>query len=137
MMPSYGIAGWTKDDAGVIVYDEFDLWLLAADGSGGRRLTDGARDSIVYRYQSVGSDGTPGIDLKKPVYLSMFGKRSKKRGFARLMPGKKVERLMIEDARLFGLQRADSTDVFAFRRERFDDSPELLVGPDLRTARQR
>jgi dipeptidyl aminopeptidase/acylaminoacyl peptidase len=137
MMPSYGIAGWTKDDAGLIVYDEFDLWLLAADGSGGRRLTDGARDSVVYRYQSVGSDRTPGIDLKKPMYLSMFGKRSKKSGFARLLPGKNVERLMLEDARLLGLQRADSTDVFAFRRERFDDSPDILVGTDLRTARQR
>jgi hypothetical protein len=26
--PSYGIAGWTKDDHSVIVYDAYDLWDL-------------------------------------------------------------------------------------------------------------
>ena len=137
MVPAYGSAGWTKDDSGVLVYDEFDVWLLAADGSGGRRLTDGARDSVVHRYVSVTSDRSPGIDMAKPVYLSLFGKRTKRSGFAQLRGGR-AERLTLEDARLLGLARADSADVFVFRRERFDDSPDLFVaGTDLRNARQR
>lgn len=138
VMPNHGVAGWTRGDAGVIVYDEHDLWLLSPDGSGGRRLTDGARDSTVYRYLALPArDRVPGIDLAKPVYLSAYGARSKKYGFAVLRPGRAAERLLFEDARLGQLRRADSTDQFAFVRERFDDSPDLFVGSDLRTAVQR
>ncbi|MGH7677307.1 MAG: alpha/beta hydrolase family protein, partial [Gemmatimonadaceae bacterium] len=138
MIPAYGVAGWTKDDAAVIAYDEFDLWLLPADGSAGRRLTDGRRDSVIFRQIALGSDRTPGIDLTKPIYLATSGKISKQTGYARLMPGKSVERLVLEDARFTNLRRADSADVYAFTRERFDDSPDIFIaGPDLRGARQR
>ncbi|MEX2154538.1 MAG: prolyl oligopeptidase family serine peptidase [Gemmatimonadaceae bacterium] len=138
MMPAYGVAGWTKDDSGVLAYAEFDVWLLAADGSGGRRLTDGARDSVVYRYAAVTSDATPGIDVSKPIYFSAFGKRTKQSGFARLRPGRGVERLVLEDARVGALRRADSTDVFVNTKERFDDSPDLFItGADLSAPTQR
>ncbi len=30
--PAFGVAGWTKDDSGVIVYDKFDLWPISPDG---------------------------------------------------------------------------------------------------------
>ena len=40
--PAYGIAGWTKNDRSVIVYDAYDLWELFPDGGKPRRLTDGA-----------------------------------------------------------------------------------------------
>jgi dipeptidyl aminopeptidase/acylaminoacyl peptidase len=64
------------------------------------------------------------------VYLSLFGKRTKQSGYARLLNGA-VERLVLDDARMWGLARADSTDRFAFARERFDDSPDLFVGDAL------
>jgi dipeptidyl aminopeptidase/acylaminoacyl peptidase len=138
MLPAYGVAGWTKDDTGVIAYDEFDLWFLPVDGSAGRRLTDGARDSTIYRYTAVTTDRTSGIDLSKPLYLATIGKYSKKQGYARLLPGRPAERLAFEDARLSNLRRADSADIFLFTRERFDDSPDVFVaGADLRGARQR
>ena len=31
--PPFGVAGWTKDDAAVLLYDKYDLWKIAADGS--------------------------------------------------------------------------------------------------------
>jgi dipeptidyl aminopeptidase/acylaminoacyl peptidase len=71
------------------------------------------------------------------MYFAISGKRSKKTGFARMFPGKGVERLVFEDARVARLQRADSTDVFAFTRERFDDSPDWFVGGgELASAKQ-
>ena len=48
--PSWGVAGWTKNDASVIVYDEFDLWELFPDGAKPRRLTDGAAEQVRHRY---------------------------------------------------------------------------------------
>ena len=31
--PPFGVAGWTKNDAEVILYDKFDLWKISADGA--------------------------------------------------------------------------------------------------------
>jgi dipeptidyl aminopeptidase/acylaminoacyl peptidase len=111
----------------VLVYDAHDVWSLAADGSGSRRLTDGAAEGVVHRYARTRND-EEGIDASKPIYLALQGQRSKKSGFAVLRPKDGVERLMYQDARIWRLARADSTDVFAFTKERFDDSPDWFVG---------
>ncbi|MGH9203454.1 MAG: alpha/beta hydrolase family protein, partial [Vicinamibacterales bacterium] len=131
-----GHAGWTKGDAALLVYDEHDVWSLAADGSGGRKLTDGAAERVAHRYVRTEND-TGGIDTSKPLYFSLYAKRLKKYGFARLSPGRALERLALEDARLSRLTKADSAQTYAFTRERFDDSPDWFVGPgDLRAAKQ-
>jgi dipeptidyl aminopeptidase/acylaminoacyl peptidase len=136
--PPSGLERWTKDDRAVLVYDEHDIWSLAPDGSGGRRLTSGAADHLMYRYARTSARrDDDGIDLAKPVYLSLFGKRSKQSGFARLEPNGEVKRLALEDARLNALTRADSADVYAFTRERYDDSPDWFAGAGtIRDARQ-
>ncbi len=41
--PAYGIAGWTKDDKYVLLYDHYDVWQLAPDGSSAVNLTAGHR----------------------------------------------------------------------------------------------
>jgi dipeptidyl aminopeptidase/acylaminoacyl peptidase len=127
ILPARGNAGWTEGDGAFLVYDEYDVWSLAPDGSGGRRLTNGAADGVVHRYVGV-RDDEDGIDLARPVYLSLSGKKSKQTGYARMLPGRAPERLVLEDARVIRLQRADSADVFAFTRERFDDSPDWFLG---------
>ena len=48
--PPYGVAGWTKNDASVIVYDECDLWQLFPDGAKPVRLTNGAGEQVRHRY---------------------------------------------------------------------------------------
>ena len=136
LTPPAGVAGWMKGERAVLVYDQYDVWSLALDGSGGRRLTDGARDGIVHRYARTLRD-TDGIDPAKPMYFGLYGKRSKKTGYARMMPGKPLERVVFEDARVTRLLRADSTDVFAFTEERFDDSPDwFVVGGPIAQPRQ-
>ena len=135
LAPPVGFQGWTKDDRAVIVADEYDLWSLSAEGSGGRRLTNGAADKIIHRYVRTSRRDDDGLDLGALV-VSLHGKRTKQSGFARIR-GTIVDRLVFEDAALTRIARADSANVFAFARERFDDSPDWFVGPaDLRTARQ-
>jgi len=136
MVPPSGYAGWTRGDAALLVYDEHDVWSLTPDGSGGRKLTDGSAERVVHRYVRTGSDAD-GIDASRTLYFSLYAKGLKKYGFARLAPGRPVERLTFEDARLGRLTKADSVDTYTFRRERFDDSPDWFVGAgDLRAAKQ-
>jgi dipeptidyl aminopeptidase/acylaminoacyl peptidase len=136
MMGPADFQGWAKGDRAVLVADAYDVWSLTPDGSGGRRLTNGGGDKVVHRYARTSRRDDDGIDLAAPVYLSLFGKRTKQSGYARLQGGT-VERLVFDSASIVRLARADSSNVFAFTRERFDDSPDWFAGAgDLRSARQ-
>jgi dipeptidyl aminopeptidase/acylaminoacyl peptidase len=140
VLPPIGGPSWTKDGKSLLVNSAYDVWALALDGSGGRRLTDGAGSGIVHRVVSfAGFGGTAAdraIDLSKPVYLSLYGKRTKQSGYARLMPAGIVQGLVLADASVGSLIKADSTERYAFVRQRFDESPNLFVaGADLAGAK--
>ncbi len=144
--PPYGIAGWTKDDRSVIVYDAYDLWELFPDGAKPRKLTDGATDEVRHRYARVSSRGggrggrggggedADGIDLAKPVYLSLEGRWTKKTGYARLDNGK-VDRALYVDKGVRGLEKAKNADVYAYQAGSWNESPNYFVaGADLKNA---
>jgi dipeptidyl aminopeptidase/acylaminoacyl peptidase len=134
--PAFGLAGWTKDDAAVVLYDKFDLWQVAADGTRASRLTDGAAEQVRHRYVRVNPD-EPWIDLDAPLYVSLFGIWSKKSGYGRLMPDNGVERLVWLDKSVTGLARAKDAPVFTYLSQDYDDSPDLFVaGSDLKNGRQ-
>ncbi len=147
--PAYGVAGWTKGDRSVIVYDTNDLWEVAADGSGKpKRLTDGAAEDIRFRYVRVAAGGAGGgrggrggggsneaIDLDKPVYLSLEGRWTKKTGYAVLENGK-VDRLVYEEKGVRGLEKAKDTDVYTYQAGAWNESPNFFAGHDLEGRRQ-
>ena len=137
--PAFGLAGWTKDDDAVWLYDRLDIWSVRPDGSRPAKLTDGAGDGVRHRYVRLDPDAE-WIDQTRPVFLSVFGLTTKRSGYARLdasgaQPG--VGRLVWEDKGISGLAKAKNADVYAYIRQAFDDSPDLFVGgADLATAKQ-
>ena len=145
--PSWGVAGWTRNDASVLVYDEFDLWELFPDGAKPRRLTGGASEQVRHRYVSVdapqggrggrgGRADEDGIDMAKPVYLSVTGVWTKRSGYARLADGK-VERPVWVDQGVSRLAKAKNADVYAYVAEAFDTSPNYFAAAgDLKNPRQ-
>ena len=131
----YGIAGWTKDDGSVIVYDQYDVWELKPDGSKATRLTNGASEEVRYRYARL-DPREEFIDLSKPVYLSLYGQWTKRSGYARWRGGQ-AEKLVWLDKGVSRLVRAKDADVFAYVAQAFDDSPDYFVGgADLKDAKQ-
>jgi dipeptidyl aminopeptidase/acylaminoacyl peptidase len=134
--PAFGVAGWTKNDDAVILYDKFDLWKVAADGSSATRLTNGAAEQVRHRYVRLNPDDE-WIDTDKPLYLSLFGIWTKKSGYARLLPGgSAVERLVWLDKSVTRLAKAKDADVYEYVVEAFEDSPTVFVGnPDLKDAK--
>jgi dipeptidyl aminopeptidase/acylaminoacyl peptidase len=138
--PPFGVAGWTKNDGAVLLYDKFDLWQVAPDGSRATRLTDGAAEQVRHRYVRLNPD-EEWIDTDKPVYLSLFGIWTKKSGYARLRPGAASaageEHLLWLDKSVDRLARAKDADVFAYAAQSFEDSPDAFIGgPDLKDAKQ-
>ena len=149
--PAFGVAGWTKDDSAVLFYDKYDLWQVAADGSKAQRLTDGATEQARHRLVRLdeaggggrggGRGGPPatdeGIDLGKPVYLSVFGEWTKKSGYAQLKPGGGVTRLVWLDKGVGSLAKAKDAEVHGYIVSDYDDSPDIFVGSgDLKDAKQ-
>jgi len=137
--PPFGVAGWTKDDAAVILHDKFDLWQVAPDGSKAIRLTDGAVDQVRHRYEKLDPE-EEWIDTSKPIYVSLFGIWTKKSGFARLKPGTSgaftEEHLLWLDKSLDRLAKAKEADVYEYVQQTFVDSPNALIsGPGLKDAK--
>ena len=148
--PPFGVAGWTTDDAAVLLYDKYDIWAVAADGSGAERLTNGASEEVRHRLVrpelAVQSRWAPPtfesreeewIDLDAPIYLSLYGEWTKKSGYGMLQPGEDVNHLVWLDESVGSLAKAEKADVFGYITQDFDDSPDIFVaGSGLSNARQ-
>lgn len=138
--PMFGIAGWTKDDAAVVVNDEFDLWKITPDGRQATRVTSGAAEQVRHRYTRVDaaafSAGPTPVDLENG-YLTLFGTRSKRSGYAKFSVAANgaaptVSRLVWLDKSVTGLAKAENADVFIYTAQSVDDSPDLFIaGADL------
>jgi dipeptidyl aminopeptidase/acylaminoacyl peptidase len=137
MKPPFGVAGWTKNDAEVLLYDKFDIWKVASDGTRAAKLTDGAAEQVRYRYTRLDPE-EEFIDLEKPAYLSTFGIWSKKSGVAVLKAGAKApERLLWEDKAVDRVAKAADADVYQYVVESFEEPSNLYVGgPELTAAKK-
>ncbi len=147
--PAFGLAGWAKDDAAILLYDQYDLWQVAPDGSGAKKLTNGATEQVRHRLvrlepaaggrRAFGPSAEPleGLDLSKPLYLSLYGEWTKKSGYARLLPGGEITRLIWLDRAIGGLAKAKNADVFAYTLQDYDVSPNIFIaGPDLKNPKK-
>jgi dipeptidyl aminopeptidase/acylaminoacyl peptidase len=135
--PPFGVAGWTKDDAAVVMYDKYDLWELPVTGTGAKRLTNGMTEEIRHRYVRLNPDDET-IDVTKPMYVSLFGLWSKKSGYGLVNPGSAaVTNLVWMDKSVGGLSKARNADVYGYTVQDYDDSPDFFVGgADLKAAKQ-
>ena len=57
--------GWTTGDRSVILYDRYDLWQVAPDGTNPVRLTRGREDSTVYRVEVLDAEARTSIYYKQ------------------------------------------------------------------------
>jgi dipeptidyl aminopeptidase/acylaminoacyl peptidase len=126
--PAFGVAGWATGDSAVWLYDKFDIWSVAPDGTKSARLTDGAAAQIRHRYARL----DPDADFVDPRgFVSLFGIWSKESGFGRLAvdgPSAKVDRVVWLGKSVTSLSKAKSADAYAYVVQGFDDSPDYFVG---------
>lgn len=131
----YGNAVWLKNSSAVLLFDRFDIWQVAPNGSSAVRLTQGAKEKIRHRLSmaSFHKDDQGTINPKNKIFVALYGELTKKSGYARLIldrygkkPGK-LENLLWEDRLVSRLSKAGRADRYLFSRERADDSPDLFV----------
>lgn len=126
---SWGVAGWTKDGEGIIVYHKHDIWELILDGSRAVNLTRGAGDEMEIRFRYMRLDPEERyIDTSGPVLLSAYGEWTKKAGYFHQNPNGDLEELVFDDV-MFGrrITKAKKADKILYTRETFVDFPDYYV----------
>ncbi|MEX2282024.1 MAG: prolyl oligopeptidase family serine peptidase [Gemmatimonadota bacterium] len=134
---AWGVAGWTRDDRSVLVYDRFDIWEL--DPNGVRPavvLTDslGRRENMTLRLINLDNDEDERyVDTSKPLWLSAFDEDSKESGFyrGRLDARRSPEKVVMAPVRFGNPTKAKNADVYMATKSTFVDFPNLYVGPNL------
>ena len=127
--PSYGFAGWTKDDHEVLLYDHFDIWQVSPDGSNAKNLTDavGRRDKIVFRYVRL-DPKERSIDPAKPLLLHAENEETRDSGFYRdRVNGGLPEKLVMGAKDFNNPIKAKDADVLMLTASRFDEFPDIWV----------
>jgi dipeptidyl aminopeptidase/acylaminoacyl peptidase len=138
--PPHGITGWLEGDAAVLLNDKHDIWRVAPDGSGAGQITWGAESNVRHRRARVDRDfDNQAIDPDEPIYFTIYDDWTETWGYARAeRPGEGPETLVWEDARVSSLLKADDADVYLYRSENFETSPNYFVADNagLRGARR-
>ncbi len=125
--PPFGVGGWTPGDRSLLLYDKYDVWELAPDGSKAERLTNGAADQVRHRVVRLDFD-EDFVDVSKPFYVAMYGEKTKKYGYGRAQRGRPVSRDVWLDKNVSRLAKASEADVYAYVAQSFDDAPDYFVG---------
>ena len=125
--PPHGVAGWTADGDGVVLYDRYDIWLQPLDGSRATNLTGGrgAADEMRLRYIRTDPDART-IDLDEPLLIDAYGQWTKKEGFFEL-DGGELEQLTWEDRRFNTPRKAANAERYLFSAQTFQEYPDLYV----------
>jgi dipeptidyl aminopeptidase/acylaminoacyl peptidase len=150
--PAWGLAGWTKGDASVLLYDRYDIWEF--DPSGAKPaivVTDsvGRKNNIQFRLAEGGGGrggrgggggrgGAAGdergtLDPNEVITLRAVNVETMASGFYRDQLGTKKdpEKLVMSDLAYGQLTKAANADVYMTTKSTFTEFPNLWVGPSV------
>jgi dipeptidyl aminopeptidase/acylaminoacyl peptidase len=128
----YGAGEWTKDDKYVLLYDHYDIWQVAPDGTSATNLTQGIgrAQHLQLRPDSPESRSEERwIDPTKPLLIRAEDTTTRDSGFftthidAKTPPTKLV--LTAED--YSNPIKAKDADVYALTAQTFTKFPDLLI----------
>ena len=134
----YGIAGWTKGDKSLLIYDRYDIWEVDPQGKySSRNITKNGRENkINYRLLDFENanrrklgDERIGINTDQVLYLKAHNEISRHDAYYSLLLTKdKIPNEIYTGAfKLSSPLKALSKDVFVFTTESFQEFPDLRV----------
>lgn len=126
ILPPFGSGGWTKNDAEILIYDEYDIWAFKPDGSGQRKITNGKKEEMVYRYQRIDFE-EDFIDPAEPMFFNVFGDKTKESGFVKVNSNWEIEDKLVLDKRVRNLRKAEEANTYTYFAESYEDSPDIFV----------
>jgi dipeptidyl aminopeptidase/acylaminoacyl peptidase len=128
---AYGNGGWTKDGKWVLLYDRYDIWKVAPDGSGAKNITAGYGRSHEIRLRSVRTEADSRerwIDPAKPLFLQAENLKTMDTGFFRgSLDGGEPKQLIMAAKSFSAPVKAKDADVYLLTAQTFNEFPDLLT----------
>jgi dipeptidyl aminopeptidase/acylaminoacyl peptidase len=146
---AWGLAGWTKGDKSMLVYDQYDVWELDPTGAKppinvtaayGRhndtqlRLAEGGgRGGRGGRGAAAGDDDRGVIDPTQPLMLRATNQETMASGFYqdRLGGSHAPDKLVMDDVAYSTPIKAAHADEYLLTKSTFQMFPDLWVGPSV------
>ena len=134
---SNGMAGFSKDESTVFIYDRYDIWAINTRGNlEASRLTQGREKKTRHRWLDT-DPMDESIDISKPQLLSIHDETSKKEAYAFIdMNSGAIDSYVLSSFR-FGTKiiKAKKGSTMVFTKENYNTAPDLLMAryPDLTT----
>jgi dipeptidyl aminopeptidase/acylaminoacyl peptidase len=130
-----GIGGWTTDGKSIILYDKYDLWQIALDGSAKKRLTHGREIQKTYRIKDLVSvfrlndieAKKETLDLKTGLILETIDKKTGASGFSKWTLTAGVSEMIWENKKINQLSKARNVDSYMYIVQSYELSPRLMV----------
>jgi dipeptidyl aminopeptidase/acylaminoacyl peptidase len=117
--------GWAKDGSAVLLSDNWDIWKIPAAGGAPVNLTrDGRTRGVRYQSRVVIDPRESGIDLGKPMFVRLYGERTKQGGLARVDAQRGGATTLVLDDAAFNPRRARDADVWVTSRSTFAEYPD-------------
>src|SRR6185503_14811307 len=159
--PAWGLAGWTKGDKSLLIYDRYDVWEFDPTGAKAPvMVTDsaGRKNNLQFRLTQAngggrggrgggGGRGGPGgggagedrgIDPAEPLMLRAVNVETMASGFYRDQLGarKEPEKIVMSDLAYGAPVKAANADMWMVTKSTVTDFPNLWAGPSLTSLAQ-
>lgn len=134
----YTISGWLKNDAGVLLKSQTDIY--QADPEGQKPLIDltgnfGTKDHVEYAPLEIRkSESAEEIDPAHPFVLRAFDHKTKSIGFCQILPGRENKPQIFQWLPYFDywVDKSKNADVYLFSLENAESSPNWFITTDLK-----
>ncbi|MDC0160664.1 prolyl oligopeptidase family serine peptidase [Gemmatimonadales bacterium] len=135
--PPYGLAGFTSDSSGIVLYDRYDAWYQPYNAEPAVNLTGNVGTQRGIRLRVVETDATAEtINLSEAILFKAYGEWTKEEGFFQL-DGGDLKELTWEARRFSYPLKATDEDRYLFTVQTWQDFPDLWVSNGNFSDRQR
>lgn len=112
------LMGWTRDNASILVRDNWDIWRLPMSGAA-RNLTGNGRSTHTRYLSRVMWDSRDrrGIDPAAPMFVETYGEYTKREGLVQVDVARGGVRVITDEDAKVDYRRARDANVWAFTRQ--------------------
>lgn len=125
----YGIAGWTKDDESVLIYDRYDIWKVnPKNESSPVNITKNGRETkTIFRYSKLDEDSA---HVPNNILLNAQNENTLLEGFYSLdlNSGNSPKELLMADYTFSNPIKARKNDRIIYMRMSYVEYPDLWTG---------
>lgn len=125
VLPPADYPNWLDDEAGMIVGDRYDEWLVTPTTA--KRLTDGRKAGRIYRLVDPETYRETPPPAGGPRWYAVTDETTKASGYVRLDPSGLQLAHLFDHAQFSGLRKAKDADRLIFSRGTWEDSPAVYV----------